>query len=106
MLEIKSARLGSKNQTFQFSVLNPNYNYDYLICIGFSLTNAYYRIIPKTSFKYIHQKEQRDHWINIDGKLKKLVEMNPDNKVNYKLTLSISKMKDISNFSNELVSIL
>ncbi|TDV23543.1 hypothetical protein BCF59_0534 [Mycoplasmopsis mustelae] len=102
LLEIKSARLGKKNLTFQFNGINPDYNYDYLICIGISETQAFYKIISKRDFIYIHQKENRGHWIKIDGKNKKLVEMNPDNKVNYKLTLHKSSMNDISNFAEEL----
>ena len=40
--------------------------------------------------------------LNINDKNKKLVQMNPDNQVNYKLTLSFNELKDISEITKEL----
>ncbi|UUD36188.1 hypothetical protein NPA08_04535 [Mycoplasmopsis citelli] len=107
LLEVKTARLGKKVKTFQFNGINPNYNYDYLICIGITKEDIYYRIISKNvDFKYIHNKNQRGHWIDIDGKLWKIIEMNPGNSVNYKLTINLKIMKHISLFKEEFFNIL
>ncbi|WP_322900484.1 hypothetical protein [Mycoplasmopsis felis] len=107
-LEIKTARQGRKNPTFQFNGINPNYNYDYLICIGITQSEILYKIISKhNDFVYIHDKTNRGHWVKIDDEnQKKLVSMNPNNNVNYKLTLNITSMKSISNFKDEIVNLI
>ncbi|WP_051676020.1 hypothetical protein [Ureaplasma canigenitalium] len=107
MFEIKTARLGKKHNNFQFNGINPNYNYDYLICVGITKTDVYYRIVSKKiDFQYIHEKKKRGYWVNIMNSLKKIVEMNPDNKVNHKLTLPLKLMNNFVDFETEIKKIL
>ena len=95
-IEIKTARKGRKNNTFQFNGINPRYNYDFMICLGICEDKLLYRIFKKTDLKYIHK--DRKYFIEQDGFKKQLVHMNPDNLVNFKLTMSIIDLFDISNF--------
>ncbi len=44
-IEIKTARQGLKNKTFQFNGINPHYNVKFIICIGLSAQNAYFKIV-------------------------------------------------------------
>lgn len=99
-IEIKTARKGRKNNTFQFNGINPRYNYDLMICFGICEDKLLYRIFKKTDLKYIHK--DRKYLIEQDGFKKQLVQMNPDNHVNFKLTMSIIDLFDISNFIEEL----
>ncbi|WAM01223.1 hypothetical protein NWE60_00930 [Mycoplasmopsis felis] len=57
-LEIKTARQGRKNPTFQFNGINPNYNYDYLICIGITQSEILYKIISKHN-DFVHQWQNK-----------------------------------------------
>lgn len=102
--EIKTARKGRGNDTFQFNGINPNYNYDYLICLGICEDKALYRIFKKSEIKYIHK--DRKHSIIQDKFRRQLVQMNPNNLVNFKLTLKITEMYEIDNILIELRNIL
>ena len=102
--EVKTARKGSKNNTFQFNGINPNYNYDYLICFGICEDKLLYRIFKKAEIQYLHK--DRNHYI-IQGEYKRqLVKMNPNNLVNLKLTITINDLFEIPNLINELRKLL
>lgn len=64
--------------------------------------NAYYLII-EGKVSYNHKK--RRYFLNVNGKDKQLVAMNPGNSVNYKLTLQLSDLKSIDTFVEELKNI-
>ena len=98
-IEIKTARKGLKNNSFQFNGINPAYNNDYIIIIGLTHQNAYYLII-KDKISYNHKK--RRYFLKVNEKERQLVAMNPGNSVNYKLTLQLSDLKPIDNFVKEL----
>ncbi len=102
--EVKTARKGRSNNTFQFNGINPKYNYDYLICLGICEDKLLYRIFKKTEIKYEHK--ERNHFMIQGDYRRQLVQMNPDNLVNLKLTISIADLFDISTFIGELKSIL
>lgn len=95
-IEIKTARMGLKNEIFQFNGINPHYNYDYIFCIGLSTQAAYFKIINGKIF-YDHKK--RKFYLNVDDKPKQLVAMNPGNQANYKLTLSKKHLNTIENLT-------
>jgi hypothetical protein len=106
-IEVKTARVGKKSSTFQFNGINPKYNYSYIICIGITQDEIYYKIIEKNSVEYLHKERKYYVYLNNDKTNKKqLVKMNPDNMVNYKLTLSIKDLNKITNFEKELMVIL
>jgi len=102
--EVKTARKGRKNDTFQFNGLNPRYNYHYLICLGLTEENLYYRIFKKDEIKYVHKDKK--YYIIQGNYRRQLVQMNPDNHVNFKLTISINDLYNIENFENELRNII
>lgn len=102
-IEIKTARKGAKNNSFQFNGINPQYNHDYIILVGITSDAVYYNIVSEKS-TYDHRK--RKHFLKVNDQLKQLVSMNPGNSVNYKLTLTISQLKPISSFVKELHSLL
>lgn len=102
-IEIKTARKGAKNNTFQFNGINPNYNYDYIVLLGITTDSVHYNIISEPVF-YNHRA--RGHFLRVNGKDKHLTKMNPDNSVNYKLTLQLSQLKPITSFVQELHSLL
>jgi hypothetical protein len=90
--EAKTARKGRTN--------NPRYNYDYLICLGVCENELLYRIFKKSEIVYIHQ--DRNHFV-IQGDYKRqLVQMNPDNQVNFKLTINLKDLINVSNLIKEL----
>lgn len=99
-IEVKTARKRRKNNTFQFNGINPNYNYDFMICLGVCQEKLMYRILSKTNFQYIHK--ERNHYLIVEDLKKQLVRMNPDNQVNFKLTLKLNEMSDISNIIDDL----
>ncbi|MBQ8196512.1 MAG: restriction endonuclease [Clostridia bacterium] len=99
-IEIKTARQGLKNKTFQFNGINPIYNHDYIILIGIATNNLYYKILQGNSY-YNHTT--RKHYLYVDGELRQLVSMNPGNTVNYKLTLTAQKLDDITCFEQEII---
>ena len=103
-LEVKTARKGRTNNTFQFNGINPRYNYDYLVCLAVCEDRLLYRIFLKSEMTYIHK--ERNHFI-IQGEYRRqLVKMNPENQVNLKLTISMSDLFDISNLPNELRTLI
>lgn len=98
--EVKTARKGRTNNTFQFNGINPRYNYNFLICLGVCEDELLYRIFKKSEIVYIHK--ERNHFV-IQGDYKRqLVQMNPDNLVNFKLTISLRDLYNITNLVNEL----
>ncbi|MCL2131212.1 MAG: hypothetical protein FWH36_01965, partial [Lentimicrobiaceae bacterium] len=102
--EIKTARKGRNNNTFQFNGINPNYNYNYLLCIGICEDSIHFRIFEKKDVSYVHK--ERKFYINQIGFSRQLVQMNPQNQVNYKLTLNLRELFDIELISEQLASIL
>lgn len=98
-VEVKTARKGIKANTFQFNGINPIYNHDYIILIGLTTNQLYYRILEGHS---VYDHSNRKHYLMVGDKKKQLVAMNPGNSVNYKLTLPLSDLKDISGFVDEL----
>ena len=103
-IEIKTARKGRTGNTFQFNGINPRYNYDYLVCLGICEDKLLYRLFLKSETQYIHK--ERNHFI-IQGDYKRqLVQMNPDNHVNFKLTIKTDDLFDISNLVDELKELL
>ena len=104
LFEIKTARKGRSNDTFQFNGINPNYNYDYLLCVGICEDAIYYRFFSKKNVSYIHK--ERKFYITQDNLKKQLVQMNPQNQVNYKLTLNLKDLFEISAIYEKLKLIL
>lgn len=102
-IEIKTARKGAKNNSFQFNGINPLYNHDYIILLGITTNSVHYNIISKPA---IYDHHLRKHFLNVNETRKQLVAMNPGNSVNYKLTLQLSQLKPISSFVEELHSLL
>lgn len=102
--EVKTARKGSKNNTFQFNGINPRYNYNYLFCLGICEDAIVFRIFEKNEISY-HHKDKK-FYIKQGDFEKQLVQMNPDNQVNYKLTLNLKDLFDISLLANKLYKIL
>lgn len=102
-IEIKTARKGAKNNSFQFNGINPLYNHNYIILIGITTNSVHYNIISQPA---IYDHQLRKHFLNVNGTRKQLVAMNPGNSVNYKLTLQLSQLKPITSFVEELHSLL
>ena len=102
--EVKTARRGSKNNTFQFNGINPNYNYNYLLCIGICEDAVLFRIFEKKEISYHHK--DRKFYIKQGDFEKQLVSMNPLNQVNFKLTVNLRDLFEISLLSNQLQTIL
>lgn len=91
-IEIKTARKGKNNDTFQFNGINPIYNYDYLIFIGILSNEVVHKILSKDSIQYVHNEKK--HVVNLGNNNKKLVAMNPGSTENYKLTLNLKDMQN------------
>ncbi|GHT14990.1 hypothetical protein AGMMS4956_14010 [Bacteroidia bacterium] len=104
LLEVKTARKGTKNNTFQFNGINPNYNYNYLLCIGICEDAVLFRIFEKKELSYHHK--DRKFYIKQGDFEKQLVAMNPNNQVNFKLTLNLKELLSISLLPNQLQTIL
>lgn len=98
-IEIKTARKGLKNNTFQFNGINPNYNCKYIICIGLSAKAAFFKIV---SGEKIYNHKTRKFYLNVGGKQKQIVAMNPHNLANFKLTLSLKDLEPIEDFERRL----
>jgi hypothetical protein len=94
-IEVKTARKGKNNDTFQFNGINPRYTPDFIIFIG---------ILSKIKISYRHKG--RKFMVDLETKEKQLVKMNPNNEVNFKLTLNKKELKDINNLENELNNML
>ncbi|MCL2073377.1 MAG: hypothetical protein FWH18_05640 [Marinilabiliaceae bacterium] len=103
LFEVKTARKGRQNNTFQFNGINPNYNYNYLLCIGICEDSIHYRIFEKREISYVHK--ERKFYIKQGDLSKQLVQMNPQNQVNYKLTLNLRELFSIESLSEQLASI-
>ncbi|MBW0594694.1 hypothetical protein HUN03_00288 [Mycoplasmopsis anatis] len=103
--EIKTARIG-RNNSFQFNGINPNYNYDYLICIGICSDKAVYKIFNKSSIIYVHDKNNRGYYMKEADINKKLSSMNPSNNVNLKLTLQLNQMFDLNEMPDVISKIM
>jgi hypothetical protein len=103
LIEVKTARKGSKNNTFQFNGINPRYNYNYLFCLGICEDAIVFRIFEKNEISYHHR--DRKFYIKQGDFEKQLVQMNPDNQINYKLTLNLRDLYDISFLSEKLCAI-
>jgi hypothetical protein len=104
LFEVKTARKGSKNNTFQFNGINPNYNYNYLLCIGICEDAVLFRIFEKRNISYHHK--DRKFYMKQESFEKQLVSMNPNNQVNFKLTLKLNELFNISELPNQLQTIL
>lgn len=102
-IEIKTARKGIKNDTFQFNGINPIYNHDYIILIGLTTEKIYYKIVNGHS---LYDHKTRKHYLTINNKQRQLVSMNPGNSVNFKLTLKTKDLDDINGFVDTLKSLL
>ncbi len=98
-IEIKTARKGRKNNSFQFNGINPLYNHDYIILIGLTTSKIYYQIIDG-KIRYDHHA--RKSYVIVNNKEKQLVSMNPGNAVNYKVTLTINELKEINTLVDDL----
>lgn len=98
--EVKTARKGRTNSTFQFNGINPRYNYNFLICLGVCEDKLLYRIFTKSEIHYIHK--DRKYYIVQDNYKKQLVQMNPDNQVNYKITIHLKDLYEITTLLDEL----
>jgi len=103
-IEIKTARKGKKNDTFQFNGINPRYTPDFIIFVGILENNLFYRILSKSKIEYRHKG--RKFMVDLETTKKQLVKMNPNNEVNFKLTLNKKELKDINDLEKELKSIL
>jgi len=103
-IEVKTARKGKKNDTFQFNGINPRYTPNFIIFIGILENDLLYKIINKSKILYRHKG--RKFMVDLGTKEKQLVKMNPNNEVNFKLTLNKKELKDINNLENELNNIL
>ncbi|EOG9652860.1 restriction endonuclease [Campylobacter upsaliensis] len=88
------------NNSFRFDKINPKCNYNYII---FGHCVRYYIVNKKQDYHYNHTL--RKEYIEVNGKDKQLVMMNPGNQVNLKLTLNLKELKPIANFANELYAI-
>ena len=102
--EVKTARKGRKNNTFQFNGINPNYNYNYLICFGICENKLLYRMFKKAEIQYQHK--DRNHYITQGTYKRQLVQMNPNNLVNLKLTINLADLFEIENLIVELTHFL
>ncbi len=100
-IEIKTARKGLKRNSFQFNGINPRYQYDLLILIGISPQSVGHRILQKSDIHYAHGRG-RNYFAQIGENEKQLVKMNPNNEVNFKLTLHLKELENIENFADEL----
>lgn len=103
-MEIKTARKGLNNNTFQFNGIKPKYNYDYIILLGITTQSVYYYIVDKRR-DYHYNHTLRKEYIKVGDKDKQLVAMNPGNQVNLKLTLNLKELKPVDSFGYELQNI-
>ncbi len=104
LFEVKTARKGRNGNTFQFNGINPNYNYSYLLCLGICEDAILYRIFDKKDISYIHKT--KNFFVKQGEISKQLVQMNPNNLVNYKLTLNLKELFEASTLIPYLESIL
>jgi hypothetical protein len=103
-IEIKTARKTKNTNNFQFNGINPRYTPDFIIFVGILENDLLYRILSKSKISYRHKG--RKFMVDLGTKEKQLAKMNPNNEVNFKLTLNKKELKDINNIENELNNIL
>ncbi|MCE8159148.1 MAG: restriction endonuclease [Candidatus Moeniiplasma glomeromycotorum] len=103
-IEVKTARKGKNNDTFQFNGINPRYTPDFIVFVGILENDLIYRILSKSKVSYRHKG--RKFMVDLETTEKQLVKMNPNNEVNFKLTLNKKELKDINSLENELNNIL
>lgn len=96
-IEIKTASK-DVNSKFQFNGFNPKYSSKYILCLGIDAKNAYFKVLPNK----IYENDSGYFCLNIDGKEKKLTEMNPKGTVNYKLTLPPESLEPLENLEDRL----
>lgn len=70
------------------------------MCIGITEEQLFYRIFLKSNIKYVHK--DRKHFVEQDDFRVQLVQMNPNNLVNLKLTINKKKLYNISGFIDEI----
>ncbi len=104
LFEVKTARKGRKNNTFQFNGIDPKYNYDYLVCIGVCEDKILYRMFSKSTITYIHGDQK--YYVTQGDYKRQLVKMNPNNLVNLKLTINEKDLYEIPKILDELTAIL
>ncbi|GAA9197632.1 hypothetical protein BTM361_14350 [Helicobacter pylori] len=75
-----------------------------MICLGVCEDKLLYRIFKKDEINCIHK--ERKYFMKQNEFKKQLVPMNPDNQVNYKLTLNIKELKEITSLIKELERVL
>ena len=102
-IEIKTAREGLKTKTFQFNGINPDYNHDYIILIGISSDEFYYHILDGHAVKYDHKSRKK--FIMFNDQPRQLVPMNPNNHVNFKLTLTAKDLKKSEELEKQLIQL-
>lgn len=83
------------------NIINQKYNCDYIILLGITFESVLYCIVDKKK-DYEYNHKERKEYIKIHTKNKQLVQMNPGNAVNLKLTLNLKDLKNINGFSSEL----
>lgn len=106
-IEIKTARQGHKNNTFQFNGINPAYNNDLIICIGIANNTLYYHIFKHSDIKYYHHPNRKYKIKLSDSRELALVEMNPNNKVNHKVTINVKDLSEVNqDFPKEILKAL
>lgn len=98
-IEIKTARKGIKNNTYQFNGISPHYNCKYIFCIGIKADGAFFKIIDGEK---IYDHKSRSFYLKVGDRTKKLVAMNPQNQVNFKLTLSQDDLLPIEQFEETI----
>ncbi|GAA8094542.1 hypothetical protein HpNP4_22110 [Helicobacter pylori] len=116
--DFEANAIGQIGEEFLKSVLNAidevindgiiHDEYDIMIKSGVSLgvreDKLLYRIFKKDEIHYIHK--ERKYFMKQNEFKKQLVPMNPDNQVNYKLTLNIKELEEITNLIKELERVL
>lgn len=108
LIEIKTARKGLKTNTLQFDGLHRGYKYNYIILIGLKPSEVRYLIIEgRVEDKYHSDKDKRGFYLeNVNGKERKLTNMSPNDKENFKLTITdFNQLKQIENIINDLKKI-
>lgn len=116
--DFEANAIGQIGEEFLKSVLNAidevindgiiHDEYDIMIKSGVSLgvreDQLLHRIFKKDEIHYIHK--ERKYFMKQNEFKKQLVPINPDNQVNYKLTLNIKELEEITNLIKELERVL
>ena len=92
-IEIKTAKEGRQNETYQFDGVDPRHNAKFTILLGIANDNLYFNYFKDTDKRWDHSIRS---WFvdNIEKTTgsKKLVRMSPNNEFSLKLTLSRSSL--------------